>query len=256
MSSSLRLAVLSDVHGNLLALEAVLADLKAAGGADKTWVLGDLCAFGPRPAECLEVLRALPETKIIGGNTDRHLVTGERPTMPPVKEEAVWQKMPERLREQELGFAWTVSKLSFADYEYLGKILRREVDLYVPGYGWAIGYHGAPGSDEYLMWPETPDEEVLDQFLDREGRLGFGGHTHIPMDRDLGRWRVVNVGSVGIPKDELRACYALVTFAEGTANVELRRVEYDYEQAVADAQALDHPAWMFFERTLISAVKK
>jgi predicted phosphodiesterase len=79
----MRLAVLSDIHGNRLALEAVLHDLKQCGGADKTWVLGDLCAFGPRPVECLHLIRDLPQTEVIRGNTDRYLVTGERPTLRP-----------------------------------------------------------------------------------------------------------------------------------------------------------------------------
>jgi predicted phosphodiesterase len=238
---SLRLAVLSDIHGNLVALEAVLADLKQAGGADKTWVLGDLCAFGPRPVECLQVIRELPNAKVISGNTDRYLVTGERPSDRP-KDEAEWRALPDKLRQREANFAWTVSKLSFADYEFLTK-LRHELSLEAPGYGWLIGYHGAPGDDERIILPDTPAEEALDQMLDREARLGFGGHTHTPMDRDLGTWRLVNVGSVGMPKDMSRANYALVTIDDGTANVDLRNVEYDLQAVATDMQQLDHPMW-------------
>ncbi|MCC7452288.1 MAG: metallophosphoesterase family protein, partial [Anaerolineae bacterium] len=69
----MRLAVLSDIHGNILALEAVLRDLKQMGGADKTWVLGDLCAFGPRPAECIQMVRELAGVSVIIGNTDRYV---------------------------------------------------------------------------------------------------------------------------------------------------------------------------------------
>ena len=95
----MRLAVLSDIHGNLLALEAVLRDLKQSGGADQTWILGDLCVCGPFPVECLQQIRDLPHTDVISGNTDRYLVTGEcsllifRP-----KDEADWQTIPNRLR--------------------------------------------------------------------------------------------------------------------------------------------------------------
>jgi|SRR5581483_4253859 predicted phosphodiesterase len=235
----MRLAVLSDIHGNLLALEAVLNDLKAVGGADKTWILGDLCAFGPRPAECLQRIRDVPDVEVISGNTDRYLVTGQRSRVK-VKEEADWQKLPDALREREAGYAWTVARLSFADYEYLSK-LHHELSLEAPGYGWVIGYHGAPGDDERLLRPDTPDDELLDQMLDREGRLGFGGHTHLPMDRDLGRWRVINVGSVGLPNDAPRACYALVTFTDGAANVELRRVEFDLDALEKDLRQQGHP---------------
>src|SRR6185369_127018 len=106
----MRLVVLSDIHGNLLALEAVMRDLNEQGGADKTWVLGDLCAYGPRPVECLQLLRELVKTDTISGNTDRYLVTGERTTQKP-KDEADWKKMPETLRLREEDLIWTVSKL-------------------------------------------------------------------------------------------------------------------------------------------------
>ena len=238
---SLRLAVLSDIHGNLVALEAALADLKQAGGAEKTWILGDLCAFGPRPVECLQMIRDMPNTKVISGNTDRYLVTGERPQHRP-KDEADWRTLPDALRQREADFAWTVAKLSFADYEYLSK-LGHELSIEAPGYGWLIGYHGAPGDDERLIQPDTPAEEALDQMLDREGRLGFGGHTHQTMDRDLGMWRLINVGSVGMPQTMTHANYAIVTVDGGEANVDIRSVAYDLQGVAKDMQQQDHPMW-------------
>ncbi len=248
----MRLAVLSDIHGNRLALEAVLRDLKQCGGADKTWVLGDLCAFGPRPVECLHLIRDLPGTEVIRGNTDRYLVTGERPTLRP-KDESDWQTIPDRLRQRDANFNWTVSRLAFADYEYLAK-LHHEVSLDVPGYGRVIGYHGVPGDDERGLFADTPADEVLDQMLDREGRIGFGGHTHIAMDRDLGRWRVVNVGSVGLSKNTTQACYALATFEAGSVTVDLRRVEYDLPAVEKDMQQQDHPGLTWW-RSVTNASK-
>lgn len=235
----MRLAILSDIHGNLRALEAVLNDLKQTGGVDKTWVLGDLCAFGPRPAECIQMVRAIPHVEVIGGNTDRYITTGQFPKSHP-KDEAAWQKLPTDLRETVDDLGWTISKLSFADYEYLHK-LPHGLEVEAPGYGWVIGYHGSPGNDEYLMLPDTPAEEVLDQFLDQEGRLGFGGHTHVPMDRDLGSWRVVNVGSVGMPKDEPRACYVIATFEGDGVTLDFRRVEFDLDAVFDDLKQLEHP---------------
>ena len=84
----MRLAVLSDIHGNLTALESAWADVQAQGEFDQIWVLGDLAAFGPRPAECIQQVRELQEQmgkekfKLIGGNTDRYLVNGTRPRTP------------------------------------------------------------------------------------------------------------------------------------------------------------------------------
>jgi len=75
----MRLALLSDVHGNSIALDAVLADVDARGGADEYLVLGDLVALGHDPLGVLRRLRALPNVAFTRGNTDRYVVTGERP---------------------------------------------------------------------------------------------------------------------------------------------------------------------------------
>ena len=94
----MRLAVFSDIHGNLTALEAVLQDMEQVGGIDLTWCLGDLAAFGPRPVECIRRVKALAEVdegkkfKVIGGNTDRYLISGERPKFPLAADEASFQK--------------------------------------------------------------------------------------------------------------------------------------------------------------------
>jgi hypothetical protein len=116
----------------------------------------------------------------------------------------------------------------------------------MPGYGWVIGYHGAPGDDERYLKPDTPDDEVLDQLLDREGRLGFGGHTHLPMDRDLGRWRVANPGSVGLPATPEymdHASYVLASFDDDDVALEFRRAKFDLAAAANDMKQLEHPMW-------------
>ncbi len=243
----MRLAMLSDIHGNLHALEAVLADLNTYAAPDEIWVLGDLCLMGAQPAECLGRVRALPNVKVISGNTDRRLVTGERGAARPQSAEE-WAAFPEWLTQRDQCHNWTISRLSYADFEYLAN-LPPELELYVPHYGWLIGYHGAPGSDEANLLPDTPADEILDHFLDREGRFGVGGHTHIPMDRELGTWRVVNVGSVGMPKDDPRAAYAIATFENGAVQVEIRRVAYDIEAAMTALSQSGNPAWEWAARS-------
>ncbi len=110
------------------------------------------------------------------------------------------------------------------------------------GYGWVIGYHAIPGDDEAMLRPDMPDEEARDALLDREGRLGIGGHIHVQMDRDLGNWRVVNVGSVGSSNDAPgRAQWGLFTFENGALTVDLRRVVYDVDAAIADLETVGHP---------------
>jgi predicted phosphodiesterase len=239
----MRLAMLSDIHGNLHALEAVLADLKAYAAPDQIWVLGDLCLMGAQPAECLQRVRELPNVKVISGNTDRRLVTGQRGAARPKNAEE-WAHFANWLTQRDQCHNWTISCLSYADAEYLAS-LPSELELHVPHYGWLIGFHGAPGNDEANLLPETPADEILDHFLDREGRFAVGGHTHIAMDRALGAWRVVNVGSVGMPKDDPRPSYAIATFENGTAHVELRRVVYDVETAIKALEQSGNPAWQW-----------
>jgi predicted phosphodiesterase len=244
----MRLAVLADIHGNLLALEAVLADIQASGEVDVTWCLGDIAAFGPRPAECIRRLRALAEVdegkkfKVIGGNTDRYLVTGERPRREPAKDAEAFKKMATYVESLDANIHWGVSHLTFEDYEYLAKILGHELSKDVKGYGTVIGYHAIPGDDEPALTPETPAEEATDALLDREGRLGIGGHIHRQFDRDLGAWRVVNVGSVGVSEANPGfAEWGLFTFEDDAVTIDLRRVPYDVNALIADFYAVGYP---------------
>jgi predicted phosphodiesterase len=239
---AMKLAVLSDIHGNLLALEAVLADLAAAGGADLTWILGDLVAFGPEPIACLNAIRALPAdtTRVIQGNTDRYVTTWARPNAERPTAET-WVPYVRQMMARDANFAWTSRQLSGQDAEYLLK-LGTDLSVEAKGYGWVVGFHAGPGDDEMVLLPYTPDHIILDVLMDREGRLAFGGHTHKPMDRDLGTWRFVNPGSVGLPFDgDQRAAYALVTFEDGQAQVDIRRVAYDVEGTIAALEACDNP---------------
>jgi predicted phosphodiesterase len=236
----MRLAALADTHGNLVALEAALADLEALGGADRIWVLGDLANYGPRPAECIQRLQGLPNVEIISGNGDRYLATGERSTVRLPVDEKRWATLADELMTREASFVWTLRQLEYKHFEFLAS-LRGELELHVPGYGWVIGYHGTPGDDESLIPPDMPADEALDFFMDREGRMGLGAHTHRPMDRDLGPWRLVNVGSVGLSLGTRRAEYALITFEGGTAHVDLRQVPYDVDAHIADMHARGCP---------------
>lgn len=242
----MRLAVLSDIHGNALALETVLADLHAQGGADRIWILGDLASTLPRPVETMQLIRQLradqpAAVEIIGGNVDRYTVLGERRRLPPANADD-WAKLPEVTQAREDDINFTARRLAWEDAELILKAIGHELTLHVPGYGWIIGFHGAPGRDEANLRPDTPGHEILDALHDSEGRLAFGGHTHQAMDRDLGLWRVVNVGSVGLPLDgDPRPGYALATFENGQVNIEIRRLEYDLEAVCQDLIAQGHP---------------
>ncbi|GAB4314549.1 MAG: metallophosphoesterase family protein [Phototrophicales bacterium] len=245
----MRLAVLSDIHGNWHAYEAVLADLESVGEIDVIWYLGDYAAFGPRPAECIRQVQAHQKelgedkVKVIGGNTDRYLVTGERFVMPPAADEQAFRRLHRARTTTDALLNWNLEQLTWEDYQFLASTLGKETSLKVPGYGHVIGYHAVPGNDEAMLRPDTPEEEAADYLLDREGILAIGGHIHVQMDRQLGRWRVINVGSIGMSFDMPgKAQWGLFTFEDNHVTVELRAIDYDVDAALKDMQATDYPA--------------
>jgi predicted phosphodiesterase len=206
------LACLYDVHGNLAALEAVVADAQAAG-ADR-WILGgDYVLMGPRPAEAFEALRALPGPALwIRGNTDRWL------REPPDDEDI--RGAIEYCCEQLDDLA--VSVLSSLPPEG-----RYGDDTRI--------VHASPGSDMVGFSPEASEDDAGLLAHVSEQRLLFG-HTHIQFQRRVGEHELINPGSVGVPFDgDPRPGYALIGDDD---TVELRRVEYDHEAAAKDVERL------------------
>jgi len=258
-----RLAVLSDVHGNLLALEAVLADVQAQGAPDATWVLGDLVAFCPWPAEALARLRALPDVAFLQGNTDRYVVTGRRPKMF-VRSPEDWAHMPVGLAMRDANFRWTVEHLSYADYKFLHDLPTR-LEMNVHGYGRVVAVHAPPSpwqgegrgggiDDETNIYPDTSDDEVRRHLAGLDARQLLYGHTHRPVDRTVGDVRLVNAGSVGRPLDgDPRPAYGLLDFEDDRCAITIRRVEYDLEAVVAELERVEHPARAWVGRMLRQA---
>jgi putative phosphoesterase len=235
-----RLIAFSDVHGNLPALEAVLADIQTQGTPDAIWVLGDLAAFCPWPVETLARLRELPNVAFLQGNTDRYLITGRRPTFP-IQSPEDWANAPARLAERSANFLWTVERLSYADYEFL-RTLPSRLEMDVPGYGRVVAVHATPADDEAVILPGTPDDQTRPHLSGLDARLLLYGHTHRPMDRIVDGVRLVNDGSVGLPLDgDPRAAYALLEFEGGQCTVAIRRAAYDVEAVIAELERVEHP---------------
>ena len=245
----MRLAIFADIHGNLPAFEAALADFARVGEVDKVWFLGDYVAFGTQPAECIALIRALIEqhgkdkVQVIGGNTDRYVVTGKRPASPPAKDAEGLAKRLRAFQERDAVLNWTLERLSWEDYEFLAGTLGRELSYTHEGYGTIIGFHAIPGDDEPpSLTPNASDEQISDALLDREGRLALSAHTHLVMNRQVGRWQVVNAGSVGMSFSQAGyAEWALITLEGAETHVDLRAVPYDMQAVIASAQALGFP---------------
>jgi predicted phosphodiesterase len=211
------LGILYDVHGNLAALDAVLADAEEEGVDE--WLLGgDYCAFGPWPVETLARLRELPDATWLRGNGERWLAD------PPLDLPA------EQSRFVFAGIAAANAALDSTDVDALislSAIAEREEAFYC---------HGSPLSDIQSFAPEPDDGDARLLAGVKEQQVVFG-HSHLqfrrpgPNDTDL-----VNPGSVGMPLDgDTRAAWALRRDGE----LEFRRTEYDAERAAAKMREHD-----------------
>jgi putative phosphoesterase len=209
-----RIAVLSDIHGNLLALDACLADLESQGGADAIVAAGDLCLDGPKPKKVLLRLEEIGAS-CIRGNTDRYLsedTPGEK-FEPAEVAQIAWT-------QREVGERWRtwLKELPFAL-----RIGEDDNQLLV--------VHANPQSDDEHIWPDA-EEAVLQRLIGEERAVAIAfGHLHLPYVR---MWRgklLVNVASVGLPKDgDPRAGYAIFTERNDGWQVKHRRVAFDVKK--------------------------
>ncbi|MGZ6994918.1 MAG: metallophosphoesterase family protein [Acidimicrobiia bacterium] len=238
----MRVALLSDIHGNTTALDAVLDDIARRGGADRHWVLGDLVALGPDPIGVLERITVLPGVEIIRGNTDRYVVTGERPP-PSVSDAAHDPSLVPVVAEVAASFAWTAGCVLAGGWiEWLAE-LPTEVRLVLPDGTRFLGVHAAPGRDDGPgINPHDHDDDLTAMLDGGAADVVFAGHTHWPVDRTAGPYRAVNLGSVSNPlAPDLRASYVMVDAWETAHTIEHIRVEYDHEAVIASLEALNHP---------------
>jgi putative phosphoesterase len=198
-----RVAALYDVHGNLPALEAVLADPRL-GTADVIVSGGDVCA-GPMPAE---VLRLLQQRRVsfVRGNADREL-TG-----------------------------WPAQALGEEDQATL-RSWPSTVTLEIDGLGSVLFCHATPRSDSEITTAVTPDDAVAETLAGTAADVVVCGHTHVQFDRVVGGTRIVNAGSVGMPYEGRTAAF----WALLGPDIELVSTDYDVESAVAAMRATDHP---------------
>jgi putative phosphoesterase len=213
----MRVAALYDVHGNLPALDAALAEVEQAG-PDILLSGGDLL-LGPQPSECLERLRERDAT-FIRGNCDRTVTSG-------AGEEDLWL---DRIR-------WTASRLSDEQLAFV-RTWPESASIDVDGLGAVLFCHGSPRTDEEIITAITPAKR-LDPILDgvRE-RVVVCGHTHVQFDRRLGDRRLVNAGSVGLPYEGEAG---IAPWALLGPDIELRRAHYDVELAVEALDTTGYP---------------
>lgn len=219
----MRIAALYDVHGNLPALEAVLAEI-AGLAIDRIIVGGDVLP-GPHPRECLGSIRALSvPVECIRGN-------GENDVLDVLGGRSV-NRVPEPVRGI---LRWTAEVLEPEDLEFLATWADTAA-LETRELGSVLFCHATPDSDADIFTSRTPDERVLTLLGSPDADVVVCGHTHMQFDRRVGDLRVVNAGSVGMPFGEPGAYWALLG-----SGIELRRTAYDIEAAARRIRASDYP---------------
>ncbi|HEY7074133.1 MAG TPA: metallophosphoesterase family protein [Solirubrobacteraceae bacterium] len=219
-------AALYDIHGNLPALDAVLAELRA-DPPDAVVVGGDVAA-GPMPKEVLTRLRELPwPVHWLHGNADRAVVMGFDGTI------------PAELAEHPLfkGDAWAATFLDRADRDFLAA-LPPLLTLTIDGPGDVLFCHATARSDEERVTTATPAERLACVLADAGHDVVVAGHTHRQFDRRAGGRRMINAGSIGRPYEGRPGAYWLRLGPDA----QLVRTGYDTAAADRAFHALGYPA--------------
>jgi predicted phosphodiesterase len=216
----MRIAIVSDVHGNLVALEAVLDDLERQR-PDLVVQGGDLVLFGPQPEACLDRIRDLGWPGVLG-NTDE--VLWQPPPGIPVPEPSIeWTR--ERLGPERVGWL-RAQTMEWRQNDELALV------------------HAAPGDLWRAVLPDAPEGEVEGVYGPLSARLVTYCHIHVPYVRGLSNFTIANSGSVSIPLDgDPRPSYLLIEDGEPRP----QRVDFDLERAVAEVRASGHPSAKWIE---------
>ncbi|MGB0388428.1 MAG: metallophosphoesterase family protein [Ardenticatenaceae bacterium] len=218
----MRIALISDIHGYLLPLEAVLADINRKQ-VDQIICLGDVCVLGPQPREALALVKSL-NCPCVMGNHDFDLLHRDLADEP-----FLWiQKAT----------AWCADRLSEADFEYL-RSFQPSLEIPLEADATLLCFHGSPKSNTDLILSTTPDPQLEEMLAGHTATLLAGGHSHVPMVRRHKRTIILNPGSIGLPFEQMPftgeptvlpwAEYAIIDWENGTLGIELRRVPIDPE---------------------------
>jgi len=220
----MRVGVLNDIHGNLPALEAVLAEI-ARIGVDRIVVGGDVVP-GPTPHLVLERLLAfgVPVDFIYGNGEVAVLeqLAGKAPAL-----------VPEAYRPT---IRWSTDQLDATQRESLAR-WPMTLRLYVPSLGDVLFCHATPRNENEIFTPQTSEDLLIPIFEPAHAAVVVCGHTHMQFDRRVGETRVVNAGSVGMPFGLAGADWLLLG-----PDVELRHTDYDLEAAAEQVRRSGYPA--------------
>jgi putative phosphoesterase len=218
----MRIAALYDIHANLPALDAVLATVEQEG-VDRVVIGGDVVP-GPLPVETIERLRVLGErAAFVRGNGDRWVVEAfdalGSATVAPGRSSRPW-------------VVWTAAAIDRHDRDLLASF-PAHVTFEINGLGPVLFCHASPRDDNEMLTTLTPEQRWRSALDGVDASVIVCGHTHTQFDRRVGRWRVINAGSVGMPYEGRAGAYWLLL----GPGIQLRRTGYDAQGALAVMRA-------------------
>jgi len=230
----MRFAFISDIHGNLQALEQVLADIQKSD-VDQVVCLGDVASLGPQPREVIARLKEM-QIPIVMGNHDNYLLNPEL-----TENHIPW------LRAAEL---WCHDLLSDDELEFLNSFpshLRFSPDENTN----ILCFHGSPRSNEEFLYPDTPSIILDENFDGQDASIFVGGHTHVQMVLQHKGLTLINPGSVGMPFEYpmrgldqhafRRTEYGILDVVDGRFTLDLHRIPIDFDQLAKTTRASGLP---------------
>ena len=240
MNTAMRLAVISDIHGECFPLDQVLQDIRRQG-IEQIVCLGDAVQGGPQPAQVVARLRAMP-CPVVMGNADAWLITGQQTS--------AGEELSEKQREVR---AWSLAQLSESDVAFVRQY-RPTIEIPLEAGKTLLCFHGSPRSFDDIILPDTSDDTVR-QFLGGfDATLLTGGHTHTQQMRRLGNSWYFNPGSVSLAYDwglsdlakgQMRvdpwADYAIVSSEGACFGITFRHVPFDVDELARIIRASGRP---------------
>ena len=213
----MRICIFSDTHGNIVALEAVLSDMRSRGTFDLIIMAGDLAQFGPRPAETVDRIRALG-CLVLSGNTDQYIA-----------------------RNEPAGLEWVRTQLGAERITYLAGLpfsysIRPEAGHEL------LVCHANPCDVEKPLRPDAHEDDLRPLLVGLSADVLAFGHYHVPYIRRVEPYTLFDIASDGLPRDgDVRAVYGIAERKGGHWRLEHVRVPYDLESVVADIRSSSMP---------------
>ena len=241
----IKVGVLSDIHGNMEALEAVLEDIDFLG-IKRLLILGDLALMGAEPNETVDFVKDLAsefDIDIIQGNTDLFIVSDDLPNVPDFAKNSI---------------IYAKKVLSEENKSYL-KLLPQQKSIKI-GNTSILMVHGSPRKNDENVLPMKPAEEISPMISGTSEALILCGHTHLPAGYQIENQTIVNAGSVGRPfTGNQKACYVVLEINEEKENsfsVEHKFINFDVKKSAEKLSALDFDGAKYLAELLLKSSVK